>query len=56
MEANKATMESERESLEDWATQNGIDIKYLMGGFGMHGGPGRNGMGGTPAGFTPHNQ
>lgn len=56
MEANKATMESERKSLEDWAKQNGIDIKYLMGGFGMRGGPGRNGMGGPPAGFTPPNQ
>lgn len=43
MEANKATMESERKSLEDWATKNGIDIKYLMGGFGM-----RGGMGGPP--------
>lgn len=56
MEANKATMEAERKSLEDWAKQNGIDVKYLMGGFGMHGGPGRNGMGGPPAGFTPPGQ
>jgi hypothetical protein len=49
MEANKATMEAERKSLEDWAKQNGIDVKYVMGGFGMHGGPGRNGMGGPPS-------
>lgn len=56
MEAKKATMEAERKSLEDWAKQNGIDVKYLMGGFGMHGGPGRNGMGAPPAGFTPPSQ
>lgn len=29
MSANKVTMEAERKSLEDWAKQNGIDIKYL---------------------------
>ncbi len=56
MEANRATMEAERKSLEDWAKQNGIDVKYLMGGFGMHGGPGRNGMGGPPAGFIQPSQ
>lgn len=56
MEANKATMKAERKSLEDWAKQNGIDVKYLLGGFGMHGGPGRNGMGGPPAGFRSPNQ
>jgi hypothetical protein len=43
MEANKTKMETERKALEDWAKQNGIDTKYLMGGFGMHGGPGRPG-------------
>lgn len=48
MEANKSTMEAERKSLEDWAKQNGIDMQYLMGGFG-HGG---FGMGGRPAGFV----
>lgn len=37
MEANKSTMESERTALEAWAKQNGIDMKYLMGGFGRHG-------------------
>lgn len=30
----KATMQSERKALEDWASQNGIDPKYLMP-FGM---------------------
>jgi hypothetical protein len=55
MEANKATIEAERTSLEDWAKQNGIDIKYLMGDLGMRGGP-RNGMGNPPEGFTPTNQ
>lgn len=33
-EANKIKMETERKELDDWATQNGIDVKYLMGGFG----------------------
>lgn len=49
MEANKTKMDEERKALEDWATQNGIDIKYLMGGFGMgrHGG----GPGGPPLEF-----
>jgi hypothetical protein len=55
MEAKKSTMESERTALEDWAKQNGIDVKYLMGGFGMRGGSGHKGMGGPPAGFMPPN-
>ncbi len=33
-----------RKGLTDWATINGIDLKYLMGGMGMRGGFGR-GMG-----------
>lgn len=33
----KAAMESERAALEEWATQNGIDIQYLMSGKGGRG-------------------
>ncbi len=33
IEANRIT---ERKTLEDWASKNGIDIRYLMGGFGGH--------------------
>lgn len=46
MEANKTKMEVERKALEEWATQNGIDTKYLMGGFGK--GPRGEGSGGPP--------
>ncbi len=38
----KTKREAERTALETWAKDNGIDLKYLMGGFGMgrgHGGP-----------------
>ncbi len=38
----QTTRESERTALDKWATDNGIDVKYLMGGgHGMrdHGGP-----------------
>jgi hypothetical protein len=31
----KAEMQQERTDLNTWATNNGIDIRYLMGGFGM---------------------
>jgi len=41
----KSLMEKERLELETWAKDNGIDIKYLMGGFGK-GGPGGRGFGG----------
>jgi hypothetical protein len=41
-EAMKEKMEAEREALKKWATDNGIDMKYLMG----MGGPGRGGHGG----------
>lgn len=51
MEAKKTEMEKKRKELEDWAKQNGIDLKYLMGGFGRHGGP--DGPGGPRGEFTP---
>ncbi len=41
MQQKKAERETERTELENWAKQNGIDIQYLMGGMGRHGGPGR---------------
>lgn len=45
-EERKTAMEAERTALQDWATQNGIDLKYLM--MGGHGkGPGRPGMRGA---------
>lgn len=37
MEANRANREAEKTALEQWAKQNGIDIQYLMGGFGRGG-------------------
>jgi len=43
IEEKRKERETERKSLEDWATQNGIDIKYLMGGFGGRGEFGRRG-------------
>jgi len=52
-EANKTKMQTERKALEDWATQNGIDVKYLMGGFGGHGGPGGPGGPGPNGDLTP---
>lgn len=33
----KASMQTQKQALQTWATQNGIDIKYLFGGFGMRG-------------------
>lgn len=42
-EERKAAMESKKSELDSWATQNGIDVKYLMpqhGDRGPHGGPG----------------
>lgn len=42
MKSNQEERKAEREALEKWASDNGIDIKYLMGlgGFGKgHGGP-----------------
>lgn len=33
-EERKSQMEAEKKSLEDWAKQNNIDIRYLRGGFG----------------------
>jgi len=43
MENKKEEMKTEKEALEKWASDNGIDIKYLMGlgspGRGGHGGP-----------------
>lgn len=38
MEGKRAEMETKRSELEAWAEKNGIDMKYLMGGFGMKGG------------------
>jgi hypothetical protein len=51
----KTAMEAEKKALDDWAKQNGIDVKYLMGGFGGERGMrgfGHKGMGSpspTPA-------
>ncbi len=50
MEANRSKMEAERTALEQWATQNGIDVSYLMG-LGKHGGRGF-GMGPGPDSAT----
>ncbi|PIS15690.1 hypothetical protein COT62_02315 [Candidatus Roizmanbacteria bacterium CG09_land_8_20_14_0_10_41_9] len=33
----KEAMETQRQSVENWAKQNGIDPQYLFGGFGMRG-------------------
>jgi hypothetical protein len=55
-ETNKTKMDTERKALEEWAAQNGIDVKYLMGGFGGHkgpDGPGPNGQDGINGNLTP---
>ena len=46
----RAAMKTHRVELQKWATDNGIDIKYLFGGRGRHmGGHMRGGMlGGAP--------
>lgn len=44
----KTAMETKRTELETWASQNGIDVKYLMGGMGMKGHGGFRGAGGPP--------
>jgi hypothetical protein len=44
----KAAMEKERTDLDAWAKSNGIDIKYLFGGFGPGGGRGDRGEGFGP--------
>ena len=36
VEERKTEMERERQELENWAKENGIDPQYLMGGFGPH--------------------
>lgn len=36
-EARKAVITTQRQDLQNWAKQNGIDIKYFFGGFGMRG-------------------
>lgn len=38
MDTNRTKMDEERKTLQEWATQNNIDMKYLMD-FGMRGGP-----------------
>jgi hypothetical protein len=43
--AKRKELQNSRQDFKNWATQNGIDIKYLMGGFGMRGG---HGPGGPP--------
>ena len=48
----KTAMDAKRTELETWATQNGIDVKYLMGGMGMKGHGGFRGAGGPPD-FAP---
>lgn len=40
MQNMQGKADEERKALEDWAAQNGIAVKYLMGGFGRYGGPG----------------
>jgi len=35
-EERKVAMEKERQETENWAKENGIDLKYLMGGLGGH--------------------
>jgi hypothetical protein len=41
-EERKAAMDANREELKKWASDNGIDEKYLMGfGRGHHGGMGK---------------
>ena len=43
----RASMEARRTELENWATQNGIDVQYLMQGNGKNsGGRGMQGFGG----------
>ena len=46
----KKEMEEHRAALEKWAGENGVDVKYLMGGFGKGKGPGGlgDGMGRGP--------
>lgn len=51
-EERRTAMETEREELKTWAEENGIDLKYIMGGFGMRGG-GHGGLGG-PGGPGPN--
>ncbi len=43
-EERKSQMEAKKTELENWAKENGIDIKYLFGfgGHGFRGGPGVN--------------
>jgi hypothetical protein len=33
----KKEFQTQQENLKNWASQNGIDIQYLFGGFGMRG-------------------
>ena len=42
-QANRANMEEHKTELENWATQHGIDMQYVLG-FGKRGGkePGRD--------------
>lgn len=36
-DARKAAISAQRTDLQNWAKQNGIDLKYFFGGFGMRG-------------------
>jgi hypothetical protein len=36
-EQRKTQIQSQRQALDDWAKQNGIDPQYLFGGFGLKG-------------------
>lgn len=47
-EAEKTKRDTDRKALEDWATANGIDTKYLFDGFG-HGERGGNLSGNQPS-------
>lgn len=46
-EERHEAMETRQNELKSWAEQNGIELEYLLGGFGMHGG-GPGGMRGGP--------
>ena len=43
VEERRTAMEKERQELENWAKENGIALKYLMGGFKGHFGGFRGG-------------
>ena len=50
--AEREKRQAERDALQAWADENGIDMQYVMG-FGGPGGHGGPGMGGRGDGFGP---